>query len=151
MLLSVRFLLGREHIAAFSTISDTNQPLLLRLTAEVKNWANVETKPSWTELKQVCGQVCFASQAVFQIHGFAIQGSLSGTRSLCLVGLLAHLYLKLLCNNSVLISQHYSWTVVRLLYFLFEVRGAAKQVPFHLAGILFYSNFILSLFLSIIF
>lgn len=37
VLLSVRFFLGREHMAAFSTISDTNQPLLLRLTAEVKN------------------------------------------------------------------------------------------------------------------
>lgn len=93
-LLSVGFLLGREHIAAFSTIPDTNQPLLFRLTAEVKDQTYVETKPSWVEPKQVCGQVCFASQAVLQIHDFAIQGSLSGTRSLCLVGLLAHLYLK---------------------------------------------------------
>lgn len=46
-------------------------------------------------------------------------------------------------TNSALISQHSSWTVVRLLYFLIEIRGAAKQVPFHLAGVLFYSNFIL--------
>lgn len=98
VLLSVRFPLGREHIAAFSTVSDTNQPLLLRLTAEVKNRMYVETNPSWIELKKVCGQVCFASHAVFQIHDFAVQRSLSGTRSLCLVGLLAHLYLKLLCN-----------------------------------------------------
>lgn len=78
----------------------------------------METNPPWIEPKQACGQVGFASDTVFQIGNFALQGSLSGTGSLCLVGSLASLYLHFYATISVLILQHYSCTVVGLLFIL---------------------------------
>lgn len=114
-----QFSVAREHIAAFSTISETNHSLLLRLTTEVKNWIYMETSPSWIEWKQVCGQVCFASDAVFQTNDFALQGSLSGTGSLWLVGWLASLYVHFYATISVLILHHYHCTVVGFYLFIF--------------------------------
>jgi len=37
MLLSVRLPMAGEHTAAFTAVSETNRPLLLRLATEVKN------------------------------------------------------------------------------------------------------------------
>lgn len=78
----------------------------------------METNPSRIEPTQVRGQVCIASDTVFQIDGFALQRSCSGTGLLCLVGSLARLYLHFPATTSVLILQHYGCTVAGL-WFLF--------------------------------
>lgn len=65
VLLSARFSVAKEYAAAFTTISETNQPLLLTLAIEVGNWVYMENSASWIDLEQVCGQVFIASNTVF--------------------------------------------------------------------------------------
>lgn len=86
----------------------------------------METNPSWIESKQVCGQVCIPSDTVFQIDDFALQGSLSGTGSLCLVGSLAGLYLHFYATISVVVLQHYGRAVVGF-YFSFKLKSVKQQ------------------------
>lgn len=57
------------------------------------------TKPSWTELKQVCGKVCFASGTALNVGNLALQGSLCGSGLLCSVGSLASPCLPRLSNS----------------------------------------------------
>lgn len=99
----------------------------------------METNPSWVEPTQIRGQVCIASDAVFQIDGFALQGSCSGTGLLFLVGSLAHLYLHFHATASVLILQHYGCTVVGFCFlFYIESSRRVEQVPFYLISRLIY-------------
>lgn len=149
LLLLCQISLGREHLAAFCTIADTDQPLLVRLSAEVKNPTCMETKPSWAEREPGlwAGLLCCSGWVPDKYMAWLFRDP-SLAQGHCLWWVCW-----LICTqnfnatNSVLISQHYSWNVVRLLYFLIEVRGAASKSPS--IWLVFY--FILILSLSIVF